>query len=133
MRGDGPPERGNDGVVRFTSASIDGVESQKVVQPSGHSVQMTQPGIQELRRILLRHAGVEEEASERAGEERAAGRDLTQRSQPGGTSLRRAASSKSSIALCTSTSSDRSSSQRVISTPRSRPRRSRVMMASMPS
>jgi pimeloyl-ACP methyl ester carboxylesterase len=63
VRGNGPPERGNDGVVRFTSASIDGVESQKVVQPSGHSVQMTQPGIQELRRILLRHAGVEEEAS----------------------------------------------------------------------
>jgi pimeloyl-ACP methyl ester carboxylesterase len=63
VRGDGPPERGNDGVVRFTSASIEGVESEKVVQPSGHSVQMTQPGIQELRRILLRHAGVEEEAS----------------------------------------------------------------------
>lgn len=58
VRGDGPPERGNDGVVRFTSASIAGVESEKVVQPSGHSVQMTQPGIQELRRILLQHAGV---------------------------------------------------------------------------
>lgn len=58
VRGDGPPERGNDGVVRFTSASIAGVESEYVVQPSGHSVQMTQPGIQELRRILLRHAGV---------------------------------------------------------------------------
>jgi len=57
VRGDGPPERGNDGVVRFTSASIEGVESEKVVQPSGHSVQMTQPGIQELRRILMEHAG----------------------------------------------------------------------------
>lgn len=62
VRGSGPPERGSDGVVRFTSASIEGVESEKVVQPSGHSVQMTQPGIQELRRILLKHAGAEAEA-----------------------------------------------------------------------
>jgi pimeloyl-ACP methyl ester carboxylesterase len=73
VRGDGPPEQGNDGVVRFSSASIEGVESEYVVQPSGHSVQMTQPGIQELRRILLRHAGistaphVEPEASESPG------------------------------------------------------------------
>jgi hypothetical protein len=62
VRGSGPPERGNDGVVRFTSARIDGVESQMVVQPSSHSVQMTQPAIQELRRILLLHAGATGEA-----------------------------------------------------------------------
>jgi pimeloyl-ACP methyl ester carboxylesterase len=62
VRGNGPPERGNDGVVRFTSARIDGVESQMVVQPSSHSVQMTQPAIQELRRILLLHAGATGEA-----------------------------------------------------------------------
>jgi hypothetical protein len=57
VRGGPPPEGRGDGVVRFESAHIEGVESELVVD-SGHSVQMTQPGIQELRRILLVHAGV---------------------------------------------------------------------------
>jgi pimeloyl-ACP methyl ester carboxylesterase len=52
-----PPANAGDGVVRFRSAHIPGVESEKIVWGSGHSVQMTQPGIQELRRILLVHAG----------------------------------------------------------------------------
>ena len=52
----GPPfEGGTDGVVRFESARLPGVESELVVD-SGHSVQQTQAAIQELRRILLRHA-----------------------------------------------------------------------------
>jgi pimeloyl-ACP methyl ester carboxylesterase len=56
VRGNGPYQQGNDGVVRYTSAHLEGVESELVVQPSGHSVQMTQRGIQELRRILIEHA-----------------------------------------------------------------------------
>lgn len=56
VRGGPPPEGGSDGVVRYESAHIEGVESELVVD-SGHSVQMSAPGIQELRRILLVHAG----------------------------------------------------------------------------
>jgi pimeloyl-ACP methyl ester carboxylesterase len=55
VRGDGPYRDGTDGFVRFTSAELPGVDSQKVVQPSGHSVQMHQGAIQELRRILREH------------------------------------------------------------------------------
>jgi hypothetical protein len=58
VRGGPPPEGRSDGVVRFESARIDGVESQLVVD-SGHSVQMQQRAIQEMRRILLLHAGAE--------------------------------------------------------------------------
>jgi pimeloyl-ACP methyl ester carboxylesterase len=47
---------GADGVVRYKSAHIDGVESELVVVPSGHSVQETPQGIREVRRILLEHA-----------------------------------------------------------------------------
>ena len=46
---------GADGVVRYKSAHIDGVESELVVQPSGHSVQETPQGIEEVRRILREH------------------------------------------------------------------------------
>jgi len=56
VRGDGPLEDAGDGVVRYTSAHIAGVESEKVVRGSGHSVQETQEAIQEVRRILLEHA-----------------------------------------------------------------------------
>ncbi len=55
VQGDGPPKEGNDGVVRYTSAHLDGVESELVVQPSGHSVQMKPEAIQEVRRILIEH------------------------------------------------------------------------------
>ena len=57
VRGGPPPEGRSDGVVRFESAHIEGVESELLVD-SGHSVQMQQRAIQELRRILLEHAGV---------------------------------------------------------------------------
>lgn len=57
VRGGPPPEGRGDGVVRFESAHVGGVESERIVD-SGHSVQMSAPGIQELRRILLVHAGV---------------------------------------------------------------------------
>ncbi|HSB78860.1 MAG TPA: alpha/beta hydrolase, partial [Candidatus Methylomirabilis sp.] len=52
VNGDGPVEEGSDGVVKYTSAHIDGVESELVVR-SGHSVQSTPEAIEEVRRILL--------------------------------------------------------------------------------
>jgi len=57
VRGDGPVEDGNDGVVEYKSAHIDGVESELVV-PSGHSTQATPQTIEEVRRILYEHAGI---------------------------------------------------------------------------
>ena len=54
VRGDGPVEDGSDGVVRYQSAHLDGVESELVVR-SGHSVQSNPQTVLELRRILLVH------------------------------------------------------------------------------
>ena len=58
VRGDGPVEEGDDGVVEYTSAHIDGVASELVVR-SGHSVQSNPGAIEEVRRILRLHAGAE--------------------------------------------------------------------------
>jgi hypothetical protein len=55
VRGDGPLEDASDGVVRYESAHIEGVESELIV-PSGHSVQGNPQTVLELRRILLLHA-----------------------------------------------------------------------------
>jgi pimeloyl-ACP methyl ester carboxylesterase len=55
VKGDGPVEEGDDGVVKYTSAHIDGVESELVVR-SGHSVQSTPEAIEEVRRILRENA-----------------------------------------------------------------------------
>ena len=55
VNGDGPVEEGSDGVVNYTSAHIDGVESELVVR-SGHSVQLNPEAIEEVRRILLENA-----------------------------------------------------------------------------
>lgn len=52
--GDGPAAEGDDGVVKYSSAHLDGVESELVVR-SGHSTQSYPPTIEEVRRILLRH------------------------------------------------------------------------------
>ena len=60
--GDGPIERGNDGVVEYSSAHIDGVASELVVE-STHSCQPMPATIEEMRRILAVHA----EAVEAAG------------------------------------------------------------------
>jgi pimeloyl-ACP methyl ester carboxylesterase len=57
VKGSGPIEDGNDGVVEYKSAHIDGVESELVVR-SGHSTQGTPETIEEVRRILYEHAGV---------------------------------------------------------------------------
>jgi len=57
VRGTGQPEGGNDGVVEYKSAHIDGVESELIVR-SGHSTQGTPQTIEEVRRILYEHAGI---------------------------------------------------------------------------
>ena len=57
VKGDGPIEKGNDGVVEYKSAHIDGVESELVVR-SGHSTQSTPETIEEVRRILYLHAAI---------------------------------------------------------------------------
>lgn len=50
-----PYEEGNDGVVEYESAHIDGVESEFVVR-SPHSTQSNPHTIEEVRRILVKHA-----------------------------------------------------------------------------
>ena len=52
---DGPLENGGDGVVKYVSAHIDGVESEKVVR-SPHSCQSNPVTIDEVLRILRVHA-----------------------------------------------------------------------------
>jgi len=55
VKGSGPVEQGNDGVVEYQSAHIEGVESELVVN-SGHSAQGNPHTVEEVRRILLLHA-----------------------------------------------------------------------------
>jgi len=55
VQGAGPVEEGDDGVVKYRSAHLDGVVSEKVVR-SGHSTQSHPETIEEVRRILLLHA-----------------------------------------------------------------------------
>jgi len=55
VEGDGSIEKRDDGVVKYTSAHIDGVASEKVVA-SPHSTQSNPETIEEVRRILLLHA-----------------------------------------------------------------------------
>ena len=52
VEGDGPPEQGDDGVVKYSSAHIDGVASEKIVR-SSHSTQGHPETIQEVKRILF--------------------------------------------------------------------------------
>ena len=54
--GDGPLEDEVDGVVRYSSAHIDGVESERVIHHSGHSTQSDARTVDEVRRILLLQA-----------------------------------------------------------------------------
>jgi hypothetical protein len=55
--GNGPVEKGDDGVVQYSSAHITGVESELVVR-SEHSTQGRPETIEEVRRILRLHADV---------------------------------------------------------------------------
>ena len=52
--GEGPVEKGKDGVVAYRSAHIEGVDSELVVK-SGHSTQAEPATIEEVRRILTTH------------------------------------------------------------------------------
>jgi hypothetical protein len=61
VKGTGPVEQGNDGVVAYSSAHIDGVESELVVR-SPHSCQGNPHTIEEVRRILRLHVGLETSA-----------------------------------------------------------------------
>jgi hypothetical protein len=54
VQGDGPIETGDDGVVTYKSAHIDGVQSEFIVR-SGHSSQANPRTIAEVHRILLLH------------------------------------------------------------------------------
>ncbi|CAG0971288.1 hypothetical protein PLCT2_01366 [Planctomycetaceae bacterium] len=56
VRGDGDPKLGNDGVVEYSSAHLDGMASEFIVR-SGHSSQLNPLAIDEVRRILLEHLG----------------------------------------------------------------------------
>jgi hypothetical protein len=52
---DEPLDEAGDGVVKYMSAHIDGVESEKIIR-SSHSVQGNPEAIQEIKRILHEHA-----------------------------------------------------------------------------
>lgn len=58
VEGDGPVEQGDDGVVKYSSAHIEPVESEVVVK-SSHSAQGNPHTIEEVRRILRVHAELE--------------------------------------------------------------------------
>jgi pimeloyl-ACP methyl ester carboxylesterase len=55
VAGSGPVEGSGDGVVKYSSSHLDGVDSEYIVR-SGHSVQSNPYAIEEVRRILLVHA-----------------------------------------------------------------------------
>jgi hypothetical protein len=57
VQNDGPPQGQDDGVVRYESAHLAGVASEKIVR-STHSTQSTPATILEVRRILYEHLGV---------------------------------------------------------------------------
>ena len=57
VKGTGPVQDGDDGVVEYKSAHLDGVESELVVR-SAHSTQATPETIEEVRRILYENAGI---------------------------------------------------------------------------
>jgi pimeloyl-ACP methyl ester carboxylesterase len=54
VKGNGPPEEGADGVVKYSSGHVDYADSELIVR-AGHSCQDTAPVIEEVRRILLEH------------------------------------------------------------------------------
>jgi len=68
VEGTGPFEDGGDGVVKYRSAHIEGVESELIVR-SSHSTQANPHTVEEVRRILHLHAqsaGCESKAEEKA-------------------------------------------------------------------
>jgi hypothetical protein len=69
VEGDGPVETGDDGIVEYSSAHLDDVDSELVVR-SGHSCQANPHTINEVRRILFLHLTAEsrKEVTGSAGE-----------------------------------------------------------------
>lgn len=65
VKPDGDYRKGNDGVVEYTSAHLNGVESEFVVR-SDHTAQTKPLTIEEVRRILLEHLKSAETGSPRA-------------------------------------------------------------------
>ena len=57
VEGNGPVKQGDDGVVKYSSAHIEPVESELVVK-SSHSTQGNSHTIEEGRRILRLHVGL---------------------------------------------------------------------------
>ena len=57
IKGDDEPPEGDDGVVAYTSAHLEGMDSELIVR-SGHSCQSHPFTIEEVRRILLEHLHV---------------------------------------------------------------------------
>jgi hypothetical protein len=53
VQGSGPLEDEADGVVAYSSAHIEGVESERIIRPSSHSTQSNPETVDEVRRILL--------------------------------------------------------------------------------
>ncbi len=56
IKGTLPPQGQTDGVVKFESAHIDGVESELIIERQSHSAQDNPLAIEEVRRILVEHA-----------------------------------------------------------------------------
>jgi len=54
---DGPLDDRDDGVVKYKSAHIDGVESEVIIEHSGHSTQGNPLTVREVRRILIEQLG----------------------------------------------------------------------------
>jgi hypothetical protein len=83
---DGPLETRDDGVVEYKSAHIDGVESELVIEHSGHSTQGNPMTVREVRRILIEELarGTLPAASRivDAGRPRYAGRDANANPPP---------------------------------------------------
>src|SRR5205814_7002951 len=67
VKGAGPAEEGNDGVVAYRSAHVDGAASELVVR-SSHSTQSEPATVQEVRRILHLHGEIGRASCRERGE-----------------------------------------------------------------
>ena len=67
VKGEAPPDGQSDGVVRYESAHLDGVESEKIIYHSEHSTQGSPGAILEVKRILLEELSSTPSRSEESG------------------------------------------------------------------
>jgi hypothetical protein len=70
---DGPLEDRDDGVVKYRSAHIDGVDSELVIEHQSHSTQSNPLAVREVRRILIAELGRLERARGESGQANAPG------------------------------------------------------------